>query len=181
LLTDLRPQPLSIKEVRTTSPKLTPRVTEEFRDGFGRLVRKISLVVADDFPEGRHEEVLDIFTDDANYKDLKVPVTIVKRSRQRFSATPSSVSLLAPPGQPAPARIVQIRDNENGAVMIDKVTTVDDAILCQWARGPNNLATLRISVDRSLIHGDSWRGSLQVHINQPVQETLTIPVSATLQ
>jgi hypothetical protein len=181
MLTDLRQQPLSIKEMRATSPKLTPRLTEEFRDGFGRLVRKISLEVAADFPEGRHEEVLDIFTDDATYKDLKVPVTIVKRARQRISATPSSVSLLVPAGQAAPARIVQIRDNESGAVLIDKVTTTDDAILCQWARGPNNLATLRISVDRSLIHDESWRGSLQVHILKPVEETLTIPVSVLLQ
>jgi hypothetical protein len=181
LLTDLRPQPLSIKEMRATSPKLTPRLADEFRDGFGRLVRKISLEVADDFPEGRHEEVLDIFTDDATYKDLKVPVTIVKRSRQRFSAAPSSVSLLAPSGQAVPARIVQIRDSENGAVLIDKVTTADDAILCQWARGPNNLATLRISVDRRHIQGDHWHGSLQVHIKQPVDETVTIPVSVTVQ
>src|SRR5262249_45219004 len=137
-VTDARTKALAITAVRATSPKLTPRVTGRARDAADRLTHSIRLDVAEDFPEGRHEEVLDIYTDDPLYRNLKVPVTIVKRSRQRFTATPSAVTLTASRGQAIPAKIVLIRDGENGTVEIERLTPSDPAIGCTWARGPGS-------------------------------------------
>jgi hypothetical protein len=180
LLTDLRTDPLSIAGVQTSSPQLRTRVVEEFRDGMGHLVRRINLEVGEDYPEGRHDEVLNILTDDPTYKDLRVPVTIYKRSRQRLSAAPSPVTLFAPSGQPVPSRIVLIRDVENEPVAVERVTADDPAVVCQWAQGPGNGATVKIYVDRSKVTGQALRSTVQVHVSRPVQETVTIPVSCTL-
>ena len=180
VLTDLRLKPLAIAGVRTSSPALKTRVTEQFQDGFGHWVRKISLEVAADYPEGRHDEAVDILTDDPTYRDLKVPVTIVKRSRQRLSALPEKVSLQAPPQGAIPSRIVLIRDYHEGTVVVDRITADDPAITCPWAAGPNNMTTVRVGVNRADLHGESLRTQIHVHVSQPVDETLTSPVTCSL-
>lgn len=178
-LTDLRAKPLTITAVQTTSPKLAARVTGETRNALDHLTRTIRLDVADDFPEGRHEETLNIYTDDPLYRDLKVPVTIVKRGRQRFTALPNAVTLTVPLSQPIPAKIVRIRDSADAAVEIECLTPSDPAITCTWARGPGTNATLRITVDRTRLTGDGLRGDVAVQIAKPTTGTLTIPVTVT--
>jgi hypothetical protein len=179
-LTDLRSHAMNITAVRSTSSNITARVAGEARDAKGHMVRTIRLEVADDLPEGRHEEMLDIYTDDAAYRDLKVPVTILKRPRQRLTATPTEVTLLAQPGQPLPSRIVLLRDSQNESVEIERITTSDPAIACTWARGPGVHATLRITVDHSRLKADGLRGSVEVHIRKPATETVTVPVVANV-
>jgi hypothetical protein len=179
-VTDSRANPFTIKAVQSTSPKLRLRLAEEKRNADGGLTRTIRLDVAEDFPEGRHEETVEIFTDDPLYRDLKVPVRIVKRCRQRFTAMPAEVSLTAPRGQPIPSKIVLIRGSEDGSIEIERLTPSNPAIGCTWAHGPGANATLRITVDRTCLTGDGLRGNVQVQISKPVAGTLTIPVSVTM-
>src|SRR5205823_6646226 len=98
----------------------------------GQTTQSIRLAVTEDCAQGRHDEFLHLRTDDPEYQDLKVPVTVVKRSRQRLAATPSEVTLTAPPGQPVPSRIVLVRDGDGQGVVIDRVEADDPAVLCQW-------------------------------------------------
>ncbi len=176
LLTDLRPKPLTITRVEVSSSKLKTQTSPKYRDVQGHWATRIHLEVAADYPDGRHDEVLHIYTDDARYPDLRVPLTIIKRFRQRLAATPSQVTLEAPPGQPFPSRIVLIRDNNNQEVIIDHVMTDDPAIVCRWAKGPNAMATLKVQVDRGQLHGSSLQSAVHVQISKPIRETLTIPV-----
>jgi hypothetical protein len=176
-LIDLREKTLTITAVQATSPKLSARVIGESRDVQGHLTRTLRLDVAPDFPEGRHEETLNIYTDDSLYRHLKVPVTITKRVRQRFTALPNAVTLTAPRGQPFPSKIVLIRDSENNNVEIERLTPSDPAIGCTWARGPGANATLRITVDRARLQGDCLRANVEVKIAKPATETMTIPVT----
>lgn len=180
VVTDLRAQPLSITRVQASSPHLTARLGEHGRDLQGHWVGKVRLDLAADFPEGRHAETVSIYTSDAGYAELKVPVTIVKRARQRLSAAPALVTLLAPRGQPVPSRIVLIRDANDQQVVVDQITADDPAVVCQWAQGPNNLATVRVTVDRTRVPGDHLSSAVHVRLRQPVAETVTIPVSCTL-
>jgi hypothetical protein len=181
LLTDLRSQPLSITEVQTSSPKLSAQVAEDFQDPQGHRVRKIRLGAADDYAEGRHEETLTIYTDDPGYQELKVPVTLIKQSRQRLAASPSPVSLMAPPGQPFPSRIVLIRDRDGQKVVIDKIVVGHPAIVCRWAQGPGAMATVKITIDRNHVADATVQSTVQIQTSQPVRETLTIPVTGMMQ
>jgi hypothetical protein len=180
VVTDLRPQPLHVTEVRGTAPGLTGRVTEQCRDAAGRWVCKVRLEVAGDYPEGRGQEILDIVTDDPTYRDLRVPLTVVKRGRQRLSASPSPVSLFLPPGQEIASRIVLVRDAADQAVVVDQVTADDPAIRCRWAQGPNHLATVKVQADRSRASGGTLRSAIRVHVSKPVDETLVVPVTCAV-
>jgi hypothetical protein len=178
-LIDRRARPLTITSVQTTSPKLTAKVTAETRDAQGQLSRTIRLDVALDFPEGRHAEMLNIYTDDPLYCHLKVPVTITKRSRHRFTVVPDAVTLTALPGQPIPSKIVLIRAADGGSVEIERTTPSDPAIGCTWARGPGSNATLRVTVDRARLQGGGLRGNVKVNFATPAMDTVTIPVTVT--
>jgi hypothetical protein len=180
-LIDSRSRPLEVIDLRASSPKLFPRIAEAIRDERGQSRRKIRLAVADDYPDGRHEEILDIYTDDARYRQLRVPVTIIKRAQQRLLATPSQIELVAPAGQPFPSRIVLIRDEQGQAVHIDQILSDSSAIACQWAPGPGSMATLRVRANASLIPDDGLQSAIHVYIDQPTRETLTILVRCTVR
>jgi hypothetical protein len=176
VLTDLRPQPLSIKAVRTSSPRLAAEPAAPCRDALGHWTCKIPLRVAADCPDGRFDEVLTIYTSDLTYRDLKVPVTLVKRARPRVAALPAEVTLTAPAGQALPARVVLLRAGDDRPVEVESVTVDDPAIRCQWARGPENLATLKVQVNRAGLHGGRLDSAVHVRIRSPAEEILTIPV-----
>lgn len=177
ILTDLRSKALVVLDARASSGKVFPRVGEAVRDAEGHTIWKISLAVADDYPDGRHEEFLDVYTNDPRYRNLRVPVTVIKRAQQRLTATPSEVVLVAPAGQPVPSRMILIRDTQGQTVHIDRVLADDPAISGQWTQGPGAMATLRIRTDRRLLAGESLRSAVHVRIDQPIRDTLTIPVT----
>jgi hypothetical protein len=176
VLTDRRPRPLNVTGLESSSPRLTPRLTEQGRDEQGHWVRKVRLEIAADYPEGRHEASIHLFTDDPLYRDLKVPVTVVKRARPRVTAAPAAVTLEAAAGQPLPARLVRLRDSQNQSVVVERITCDDPAVACQWAPGPDTEATLKVRVDRTRLSDPGLDTRVRVHLRQPVRETLVIPV-----
>jgi hypothetical protein len=181
VLTDHRDRPLSVVDLRTSTPHLHSRLVEKTQDEQGHTIYRFELVVGEAFPEGRFEEALALYTDDPAYREIKVPVLVLKRNRQQLAATPSEVNLQVPPGQAIPSRIVLLRDPENRGVAVESILADDPAISSLWAPGPNNMATLRIKVDRALLQGNSLQSAVHVQISKPVRETLTIPVTCTLE
>lgn len=181
VLTDLRPQPLRVTEVRSTSPQVTGRLTDQSQDAAGHRVCRVRLEVSGDYPEGRRQEIVDLVTDDPTYRDLRVPLTVVKRGRQRLAAAPNPVALFAAPGQEVPSRVVLVRDADDQPVVVGRVEADDPAVTCRWAPGPNRLATVKVHVDRSRVRGGSLQTAIHVHISKPVEETLTVPVTCTLE
>jgi len=114
---------------------------------------------------------VDILTDDPDYRDLKVPVTVVKRGRHRLTASPEQVKLHAA------SCLVLLRDSDNEPVVIDGVESDDPALVCRWANGANRLATIRIGVRQEAVTAGEAHGLVRVHLSKPVRETLTIPVT----
>lgn len=181
VLTDLRSRTLHIREVRGSSPAVKARVVEEFLDPNGHTSHRVALQVGADYPEGRHDDTVSILTNDLIYRELKVPVTVVKRGRQRVTALPASVDLRAPATQAAPSRIVLLEDRQNEAVAVERVEADHPALVCQWARGPGNRATLRVSVDRTKVTGQRIDATVRVQVASPVRETLSLPVRCVLE
>jgi hypothetical protein len=182
VLTDRRPQPLSVTAVETSSPRLRARWDGGTREAGAPWVGRIHVEIAADCPAGRHDEVLSIYTTDPVYQHLKVPVTVVKRSRQRLSATPGQVSLTAPAGGAIPSRIVLLRDRDDQAVEVQRVVAADPAVRCKWSKGPNNMATLKISVDRAALAGRTQlRTAVRVEVAGPAAEAIMIPVVCSVE
>jgi hypothetical protein len=168
---------MTVRDVRASSEKILPRIGEPTVDAQGHTAWKVRLAVADDYPDGRHEEILCIYADDPRYREVRVPVTIIKRVQQRLAAAPSEVVLVAAAGQPFPSRVILVRDDQGQRVHIDHVLADDPGIACRWVQGPGAMATLKIHVDRTLMAGESFRTAIHIQIDQPVRETLTLPVT----
>jgi len=180
-ITDLRPKAMNVTAVDTSSPHLKATLLAPCRDMAGRAVRIIKLELAADFPEGKREEVLGIHTDDPAYRDLKVPINVTKRLRQRVSLAPDRITISATAGEALPSRIVLVRDADNQTVRIQEIKADDPALLCRWAAGPNTMATIKLQVDPEQLAGRNLDTKVHVRIVEPVPQTLTLTVEIRLQ
>jgi hypothetical protein len=176
VFTDRRARPLTITAIRSSSPRLTGTLAAGGAGGGGAFTRTIHIEAADDFPEGRHEELVTISTDDPEYRELKVAVTLIKRSRQRVAAFPDQLSFTAATGGPLPSRLVRLRDRRDQPMRVERIDADDPAVTASWAPGPGTMATLKITVDRKRLGADPWQGAVHVHLGKPASETITIPV-----
>ena len=179
-LTDLRPQPLTLTAVTASATWLQARLAGEEHDNSNHLIRIVHLRVTEDVPPGAHEEALNIFTNDPAYPEIRVPVSVVKRPRQRVTAVPSRVDLTADAGSLFFARTILIRDRESQEVIVEAVSSESPAVTCQWARGPGAMTTVKIKVDAKGIHEKSWQTILRIQVAKPVPDTLQIPVNVSL-
>ena len=109
------------------------------------------------------------------------PLTLVKRPRQNVTASPSAVSLAAARGQAVPSRIVLLRPAGEDAVAVERVEADDPAVVCTWAAGPDNCATLKVSVDRTKLPAAGLRSAVHVHLKNPTSETITVPVTCLVE
>jgi hypothetical protein len=180
-VTDLRARPLSVVDIRTSSPQLQGRVTEHGNDAAGHRLCKIRLDVGDDYPVGRQEETVDLVTDDAAYRTLKVPVTIVKRGRERVTVSPDEVTMHGDKGQPVASQLLRVRDSANEGIVVERVTADDPALTCSWAAGPNTMATVKIRLDRTRVAGTTLKSAIHIEVSKPERRTLTVPVTCTLE
>jgi hypothetical protein len=169
---DQRPQAFQVTAVQTSSPQLEAWCSQDKNNALW----VVQIQVRDDYPEGRREEVVSIHTDDPAYAELTVPVTVVKTSRQRISATPGTVVLSSAAGQPVPSRVVLVRDSQDEPVTIENVSTDHPALWATWASGPGSMATLKVRVDHRKLPGEGLRSRLLVAVSQPVRQTVAIPV-----
>jgi hypothetical protein len=180
VVTDTRAKSLKIAEVRASSPYLKPHVGEPSHDDKGRWTCSVKLEVGGDCPEGRHEERIDLITTDPDYADLRVPVIIVKQTKQRLTAAPDPVVLSIPAAQPAPSRLVVIRDHDEQPVVIDRVEADDAALSCTWSEGPNTPGAVRVRIDPKQLREGGLHSAIHIHISKPLETTLTVPVQATV-
>ena len=167
-LTDLRPEPLQISHVEVTSPYLRTEGGPFVKNAAGHYCSKIAVHMSDDCPSGRYEEFLVVHTSDTLYREIKIPITIVKNVRQRVTATPTQVTLNAP-------RFVRLRDTQDEPVSIESVKSDHSRVVCTWAAGPDNQATVKLVLAARQPGDDSTKATVRVQLSSPVREVLTIP------
>jgi hypothetical protein len=176
-LTDLRAQPLRVTALRTTSRYLQAKASERARNEQGHWITLIHLQLSAAFPPGRQEEFLFIDTDDPVYAQLKIPITVDKRSARRISAMPAEVVLDAGLGAALPSRLLLVRDSGEEPVLIAGIKADHPALRCKWAQGPGNAVTVRIQLDRTAVPDSTFRSMIHVIVRQPVACVLDLPVS----
>ncbi len=172
-LTDLRPNPLTITGVAANLPGVKTRVLPA-GDASGRRSVKILLEVSGEVPAGRHEGLLQIFTDDPLYGALHVPLRIIKQPRARLSYSPRQLTFVAEQ-QPLPAKMIRLWTGDDRPVVIAKVSADHPGLLCTWAPGPGQHATVKVQVDarRGPLLAQS---AVHIEVRSPVAEIVTIPV-----
>lgn len=165
-LTDQRAKPLQVHGVQTSTPGLKARLLDQ-KTGTAR----IELETRKDLSPGRHDEMLTIDTDDPGYRQLQVPVTIIKTS-QTVVAVPSRVEMQGG----TTSCLVRLRSGSEKAIAIGKIESVHPALTCRWAPGPDTQATVRIEADPRQLAGRELETTITIHLTSPTPETLSIPV-----
>jgi hypothetical protein len=82
-------------------------------------------------------------------------------------------------GGPVPARVILLRAAGDQEVDVEAVECDDPAVRCTRAKGPGNMCTLRLQIDRSRLAADGLNTLLRVRLARPAGETVTIPVHCT--
>jgi hypothetical protein len=178
IVTDARAKPLTVTGVRTTDPLLRAAVREVRSDDSGRMIQVVRVNVPPEFPDGRHEEMLQIFSSDPEYAELRVPVTVVKQSRSEVSATPAEVTIHGTVG-PLPAPVILLRPALDQDVEVASIECADAAVRCTHARGPGHMATVRVRIDPKQVTADGVHTVLRIRLARPEGTTLTVPVNCT--
>ncbi len=173
-VTDSRAKPLSIRSADAGSACLRAVVGERRHEG-GSSVQSVRLEVPVDCPEGRHDLAVHLYTDDPDYRELTVPITVVKRPRRSVRAVPAQVTFDGDKGQPLSPRLVRLSALDGGAVEIERIEVDDPAVHCTWQKGPGTDAKLKIEIDPGRLSGD-LRTTVRVHLLKPAAETVTISV-----
>jgi len=174
-LLDRREQPFQATRLVCACEHVRAKLSPPRRSDEG-WERTITLEVLDACPDGRHDDVLRVLTNDPEYAELKVPFTVMKRVPGKVQASPAAVEMTAPKGQALPAKIVLLGTCDDQDVRADKVETSHPAIRCNYAAGPGSRLTLRIEVDHLQITTDDFKGEVKLHLTGPKPQTLSIPV-----
>lgn len=177
-LRDRRDRPLEIKNATTTSRHVQLTVDPAEQGDDGVRVQRVHLHIQSDCPVGRHDEMLSLFTTDDDYRELRLPFTIVKHGKQRVSAAPASVAVQSAPGLAPPSRIVLLRGPEGQEVDVERIESDHPAVRCTWAKGPGTMTTLKVSFDPARLSGASLNGLVRVLLRGNT-ETISIPVTVT--
>jgi hypothetical protein len=178
ILTDTRPRPLTVTRVLATSGSLDASFAPiDAPAGSWRI--QVSL--RDGLPQGRHHETLIIVTNDDLYRELRVPITVVKQALRRVTALPSTLTIAAGRAQPLPSSIVILRDALEKPVRIDSIAADSQALTCRWANGPGNQVTVRVVVDKSRFEGDSLDSQITIKLAGPLSELIVVPVHCAIR
>jgi Fe-S cluster assembly iron-binding protein IscA len=174
-LTDRRAKPLTVTSARTSSPELNVRLGVRAIGPDGSSRQQVHLTITDAYPPGRRVETVQLLTDDPEYRELRVPATIDRRSANRVVAMPDEVDLRLARGQTSANSLVRLKSGDDQPVLVDRFEADHPALRFRWAPGPESMATLRLSVE---IPADapSGKGTITVHLKEPAGQIVTIPV-----
>lgn len=176
-VTDLRGHPIRILKAEASSPHITVSEPQPSRDPLGRMVWTLAFSVAAGLPPGQYQETLVLHTDDPTHRELRIPVSVVRRgSAQRVVSSPEQLDLVVRPDQPEVKRTVTLRDQQGGPLVIDYVLTSDEALRCRVTTGPGGTPAVEVSVSASRMKTDRLLTRVVVHLSQPAGEKVVIPV-----
>jgi len=169
-LIDPRDKPLNIREAKTSHPLINGAYGYVGSTKAGHEYR-ISVEVSGHLTAGEHADTLQIFTDDPDHPEFRVPIKITRRDPTEVIAAPAEVDLRFATAQTSVSSLVRLRGSDGSRMAIDRVETDHPKVQAKWAAGPEAMATVRITVADVAIAGKA-----QVRVHFSSGKTMTIPV-----
>jgi hypothetical protein len=177
-LTDTRPSPLRITSVQTTVAGIKAQATSREQNAQGHTICKIAVEASAELPPGRHEDTLSIFTDDPAYRQLQMPIRVIKQPRSALSVGPRELSFPKTAEGHFPARLLRVWSAADAPVDVVRVYADHPALTCTWAAGPGKQATIKVVVDRRrLPEAQTLPSAIHIEVRAPATETVTIPIA----
>lgn len=169
-VTDRRNQPFTLTRAVTTSEHLTATLGEvRTVDGVRQFPVELSLAAS--MPVGEARETVVLTTNDPACLELRVPITVVRRSAGAVTATPARLELSAVSEGVPVSRLVQFRAGGQ-PVRIQSVEPENPAVTVKWASPGGPVATLRVTV----AGGATGESTIRVRFTEPAGAELRIPV-----
>jgi len=176
---DRRGKPLTVTGVRVGLKDLKTDV-KPAADAAGKRTQRIELTVTDACPPGQYSDEISIDTDDPDYRELRIPLRVVKKAAATgVQAVPASATLRFAKDQASASALVRLRDAGGREVVVDKAESDHAAVSCKWAAGPGAMATLRIIVDLKDARA-AGVAVVTVRLKGPAAESILVPVSWTV-
>lgn len=156
---DKRTTPLKPIKLERTSPYLEVEwVPPTTVDPQPQYALKVS--VREDLPTGRHDHEVVIHTSDPVYPVLRVPITIVKKTKARFVVSPYLV-VLSP--TITSSRVVTIRDQHGQGVTIERCE-VSPGISVVLASQAAASISLTVALDKALPKDAPFEAEARVYV-----------------
>lgn len=165
-VTDRRPRALHLNAARASSAAVQATIVPE-----GNGVTRVLLDVSGRaLQPGRHDLTLILYTDDPQYRELQVPITVTRGGDGLVTATPRAVQVRS---AGVSSQLVRLRGGTQ-QLIVESATCDDPAIGCTWANAPDSGVVLKIRVDAVALR--ERRADVRVQLGGAAPQTLTIPV-----
>jgi hypothetical protein len=128
-------------------------------------------------PVGRHEHVLHLYTNDALYGHLEVPVTLVRVEPARVAWSPETPEVILAPGQNKGSVLVRIASRDGAPLAVEKIDGGDAGLTCAWSKGPDAV-TVRVTVDRTQFTRAGVQSSIRLTAGG---ESIAIPIVVRIE
>jgi len=171
VLTDRRATPLTVKAITSTSTYLTANVREA-KEG----TISIEVSIAEGVATGSHDETILITTSDPLYPELRVPVRIIKRSKDAVLALPESLDLHIATESVTASGVVQFRRPNAANIQIATATCTGKGVSLKWSAGSGAVATIRATIDLRTA-GASGQTTIRVTFNESTSEEVIVPLA----
>ena len=175
MISDRRPSSFAITEVRPSNELIQLHHIADPTASQGQIVHAVDLTIASGFPVGTSEEVIRLRTNDVEYPQLEIPVTVVKSGRYRsypekLHISPEQLSA----SQPLERRL-RVRDQQGEPVRIAAVDCQTPGIRCTWDRAATRLPEVRVEMAAVLLASDAPK-HLRIRLVEPQPVTLVVPI-----
>ncbi|MCS6975931.1 MAG: hypothetical protein NZM31_02820 [Gemmatales bacterium] len=182
-VTDLRGHPIRILKTESSNRFITASEPQPGRDPLGRMVWSLAVSIGAELPPGQHHEVLTLHTDDPQHRELRIPISVVRRggTAQRIQALPEQLDVVVSAAQPEVKRLVTLRDRQGGPLAIEYVLTSDEALSCRMTTGSGGTPAVEITVSAAKMKSDRLVTRIVVHLSEPKGEKVIIPVRVVRQ
>ncbi len=173
---DRRAKPLTVTAARCDSPHVKTQVGSSAATADGGQTQQVQVTILDSFPPGHAAATMVMITDDAEYRELSVPIVVNRKAPGQIIASPELIDLRLARGQTAASGLVRLRDPDDRPVIVERIESDQSIVRCKWAAGPGSAATLRLGVESGGIAA-SGSGSVKVYVKEPKPQVLVIPIS----
>jgi uncharacterized protein DUF1573 len=173
-LTDRRAKPMEVTRVETTSSCISATLDPAWQSTPEGWVRKVRVMLTQDCSTGKHEEAVQILSNDPDYREMRIPITVVRTDKKRFEVAPGQLTLDFKAGNQETNATVLIRDYESQSVEIEQVECEDPALSAQPTTGVRQTASVRVIINPGQTPA-RW-STLRIYLKQPVAHTVTVPI-----
>lgn len=176
---DRRGKPLTVTGARLGLKDVRAEVKPATESG-GQRRQRIELTVTDACPVGQHADEVCLDTDDPDYKELRIPLRVIKKAPATgVQVIPGGATLRFAKDQTTASVLLRLRDADDREVVVEKAEADHPAVSCKWAAGPGVMTTLRVTVDLKEVRA-AGVGVVTVRLKGPAAETILVPVSWTV-